>query len=464
MVLNFLHGKREKKEKFFALEGVSFSACAGEVLGIIGSNGAGKTTLCGVIGRVLRPDTGTISVKGEVSALLSMGTGFQPDLTGRENVFLNGLMLGFSRRDIRELYGDIAEFAGLNGFMDTRIKYYSSGMRSRLGFSIAAMLNPEVLVLDEALGAGDAEFAERASRRLKDLVAGARMVVVVTHNLGFIRSTCHRAIWIDAGNIRAEGGPDAVASAYEESVPPRQSKKILTPAYEAPDTTVGERLVARVQDLDVRFRLNRKPFYALKGVSFDIRQGEIVGVIGANGAGKTTLCRALSRIYRPDGGAVEVFHRISALLSMGTGFNKDLAAADNIILNGLMLGMKKKRMKKLVQPILEFAELEKQRNKPVKYFSKGMKSRLAFSIAVAVHPGLLIIDEALSAGDLSFKQKATEAMDEMIAKAEAVIVVSHNLSFVQSVCTRAVWIDRGRLEYDGDPEEAVKRYRQSLKK
>jgi teichoic acid transport system ATP-binding protein len=149
---------------------------------------------------------------------------------------------------------------------------------------------------------------------------------------------------------------------------------------------------------------------------------------------------------------------------MGTGFNKDLAAADNIILNGLMLGMKKKRMKKLVQPILEFAELEKQRNKPVKYFSKGMKSRLAFSIAVAVHPGLLIIDEALSAGDLSFKQKATEAMDEMIAKAEAVIVVSHNLNFVQSVCTRAVWIDRGRLEYDGDPEEAVKRYRQSLKK
>ncbi|MDY7030069.1 MAG: ATP-binding cassette domain-containing protein, partial [Spirochaetota bacterium] len=146
LILNLLHGRIQRGGKFFALQGISFSAFTGEVLGIIGSNGAGKTTLCGVIGRVLRPDGGTMSVRGEVSALLSMGTGFSPELTGKENVFLNGLMLGFSRREVNDIYAEIADFSGLDGFMDTPMKYYSSGMKSRLGFSIASMLNPEVLV------------------------------------------------------------------------------------------------------------------------------------------------------------------------------------------------------------------------------------------------------------------------------------------------------------------------------
>lgn len=463
LILNLLHGRIQRGEKFFALQGISFSAFIGEVLGIIGSNGAGKTTLCSVIGRVLRPDGGTMSVRGEVSALLSMGTGFRPELTGKENVFLNGLMLGFSRREVNALYAEIANFSGLDGFMDTPIKYYSSGMKSRLGFSIASMLNPEVLVLDEALGGGDEEFIERASAKLKEIVAKAKTVVVVTHNLNFVKSTCTRAIWIDGGGILQEGEPKAVAEAYEKSIPPKTSKRILTTDYEAPETVVTDNTVAKVRGLNIRFRLHKKPFYALRDVSFDVKKGEILGVIGANGAGKTTLCRALSKIYLPDAGSVEVYQNISALLTMGTGFNKDLAAADNIMRNGMMLGMSKARMKELIEPILEFAELKEIRERPIKYLSKGMKSRLAFSIAVAVHPGLLIIDEALSAGDLSFKAKATDAMDEMIQKAEAVLIVSHNLKFIESVCTRAIWLDRGRLEYDGEPKEAVKLYQERVR-
>ncbi len=463
-ILNFLHGRRRRSAPIQALKDVSFEGLSGEVLGIIGSNGAGKTTLCSVIGRVLRPDAGTIDVRGEVSALLSMGTGFNGDLTGKENVMLNGLMLGFTRRQMRRFYGDIAEFAGLGEFMTVPVKHYSSGMKSRLGFSIASMLEPETLVLDEALGGGDAEFVERASKRLRDLVRTARIVVVVTHNLQFIRDACERAIWIDGGVVMADGPSEDVATAYEASIAPRQSKRILTIDYEAPETEVSSKVVARVDNVTVRFRINRKPFVALDEVSFAVHHGDILGIIGPNGAGKTTLCRVLSGIYRPDEGDVEVSRRVSALLSMGTGFNKDLDAVGNIMLNGLMLGIPKKDLVRSIDGILDFAELQKHRNRPIKHFSKGMKARLAFSIAVAAHPALLIVDEALSAGDLSFKDKATEAMDEMIADADAVVVVSHNLRFIEKVCTRAVWLDHGRVQFDGEPADAVGRYSIAAKK
>ena len=462
-VMNLLHGRRHRPEAFWALEGVSFSAVSGEILGIIGANGAGKTTICSVIGRVLRPDRGSIDVRGQVSALLSMGTGFNTELTGRENVFLNGLMLGFDRRTLRGLQDEIAEFAGLERFMDTPVKYYSSGMKSRLGFTIASMLEPEILVLDEALGGGDEEFVERATARLHKVLQTARAVVVVTHSMGFIRNTCDRAIWIDGGRVRAEGDPGEIIEAYEASVPPRPKKKVFTPDYRPPDTVVTDSTVARVRDLGIRFRLSGKPFWALQGVSFDVREGEILGIIGANGAGKTTLCRALSRIYRPDSGSIEVSQEISALLSAGTGFNTALPAVENIMLGGMMLGMSKRRMRELTEPILEFAELQDHRDRPVKYLSKGMKARLSFSVAVEVNPSLLLIDEALSAGDLAFKEKAMEAVDEMIRKAEAVVVVSHNMSFVKNVCTRALWLDDGRLEFDGDPDEAVARYQERVR-
>lgn len=461
-VLDALHGRRRSTKPFFAVQGVDFQAHAGEVVGIIGANGAGKTTICSVIARVLRADRGSMDVRGEVSALLSMGTGFSGELSGRENLMLNGLMLGFSRRQVASLMDAIVGFSGVERFIDAPVKHYSSGMKSRLGFSIASMLNPEVLVLDEALGAGDAEFAERAQARLSELVTGAKAVVVVTHNLEFVRQACDRAIWIDKGSVRADADAASVVELYQESVPRRESRRILTEEYEAPAKVATGGDVARVTDLRIGFRVNGKRFTALDGVSFTVQAGEIIGVIGANGAGKTTLCRALSRIYRPDSGSVELRHEVSALLSMATGFNRMLPARDNILLNGMMLGLPRRRMKELVDPIIEFAGLKQHRDRPVRYYSSGMKAKLAFSIAVAVDPELLIIDEALGAGDLAFKQKAAEAMDQMIRKAEAVVVVSHSMPFVTSVCTRALWLDAGKLEFDGDPAEAVARYQERV--
>ncbi|TVR04314.1 MAG: ABC transporter ATP-binding protein, partial [Spirochaetaceae bacterium] len=190
LILELLHGRRQRANRSWAVQGVSFSADSAEVLGIIGANGAGKTTICSVIAKVLRPDNGSIVVRGEVSALLSMGAGFNNELTGRENIVLNGLMLGFSRRRMVELTPEIIEFAGIERFLDTPVKHYSAGMRSRLGFSIAARLDPEILVLDEALSAGDAEFGVRASARMRELVTGARMVIVVSHSLEFVAASC----------------------------------------------------------------------------------------------------------------------------------------------------------------------------------------------------------------------------------------------------------------------------------
>ena len=456
-----LQGKRNKAEDFWALKDISFTGFTGEILGIIGSNGAGKTTLCKVISGILRPDSGAINVRGEVSALLSMGAGFNYQLSGKENIFLNGMMLGMSKKEVRVYYDKIHEFSGLGDFINEPVKYYSSGMRSRLGFSIAAMLNPEILVLDETLNAGDMEFGERASEKMKQLVENAKMVIVVTHNIGFVEKKCTRALWIDGGIVKAEGKPDQVAAMYRQSMPKRQKKlKILN--LKETNTQVKESKVVSVKNLGVSFKLHRKLFWPLKNVNFSVFEGDIVGIIGHNGAGKSTLCRTLCGIYRPDEGNVKVKGETTALLSFGTGFNRQLSGMDNVILNGMMMGIPKKKIYELKEEIIEFAELKEHLDKPVKYYSSGMRARLGFSIAAAVQPDLFIIDEALSAGDTSFQEKASEKIQEMITAARAVVVVSHNMKFVEKVCTRAIWLNQGEVFFDGDPKEAVAKYREQV--
>jgi len=467
LVLDALHGRRKKKLVSWAVQGVDFSADQAQVLGIIGANGAGKSTICRVIARVLRPDEGSISIQGRVSALLSMGAGFNLELTGKENILLNGLLLGYSKHQMDKLYPDIAEFSELGQFITEPVKKYSSGMRSRLGFSIASSLHPEILVLDEVLGAGDLSFGTKAATRMRQVVQGAHMVIVVSHSMDFITKTCDRALWVEKGRVVLEGKPEEITQAYlAKVVPPKPAgpAKVVPQVYEAPQIQVGSKVVARVENLGIRFKIGNKPFMALEDVSFLVNQGDILGIVGHNGAGKSTLCRALTRIYRPDIGKVETSNKVSTLLSMGTGFNSQLDAWDNIMLNGLMLGISKKKMARLRQGILEFAELTEHRHKQVKNYSNGMRSRLAFSIAVAVDPSLLIIDEALTAGDASFKEKASQAMEAMIDKAEAVVIVSHNLQFIESVCTRAIWLDHGRLMFDGDAKETVQMYKQNTQK
>lgn len=456
--------RREKKGEFWALKDIDLTGYSGDVVGVIGFNGAGKTTLCRVISKLLKPDRGKVKVSGEVSALLSLGTGFNRELTGTDNIYLNGMMLGFSRKEMAQLYPEIVEFAGLGDFIHEPIKIYSRGMRARLGFSIAAMIEPEILVLDEALSAGDIEFNERATAKTREIVGRTRAVVIVSHSINYIENNCTKAIWIDKGEIQAAGDPAEVCALYRAKVDEKKAKqkKVRFARFKKTQSTAGDETAIKIKSLGVNFKLAQRTFWALEDVSMTIKSGEVVGIIGHNGAGKTTLCRVLSGLLKADRGKVKVNGEVSAFLSLGAGFNRQLPGRDNIYLNGLMLGMSRKQLHTLYDDIVAFAELEDFIDTPVKYYSSGMVSRLGFSIAASTDPHIFIIDEVLSAGDASFNEKAGERIQEMITGSKAVIVVSHSMRFIEKVCTRAIWMKKGRVMYDGSPEEAVALYRKDV--
>jgi lipopolysaccharide transport system ATP-binding protein len=202
---------------FRALDGVSFEVERGEVIGLIGRNGAGKSTLLKVLSRITYPNSGQVNVNGRVGSLLEVGTGFHDELTGRENIFLNGSILGMKKREIGAALDKIVEFADIGGFLDTPIKRYSSGMRMRLGFSVAAHLSTDVLFVDEVLAVGDAPFQKKCLGAMRDLSDGGRTVVFVSHNMAAVENLCERTIWIANGKIVQDGDTREVIRAYLNS-------------------------------------------------------------------------------------------------------------------------------------------------------------------------------------------------------------------------------------------------------
>jgi ABC-type polysaccharide/polyol phosphate transport system ATPase subunit len=206
--------RRDEQGEFWALRNVSFQVDAGETLGVIGQNGSGKSTLLLAVAGILRPDMGFIETSGRSSTLLTVGAGFEPDLTGRQNIYLNGAYLGFPRATIDERLDEIVEFSDLGEFIDAPLRKYSSGMRARLGFSIAAHVEPEILLLDEVLGVGDAAFRRKSKAKLGELIQRARAIVVVSHSMGFVADTCDRVLWLDRGNAAAFGDPHEVIERY----------------------------------------------------------------------------------------------------------------------------------------------------------------------------------------------------------------------------------------------------------
>ncbi|MFL5734018.1 MAG: ABC transporter ATP-binding protein [Chloroflexia bacterium] len=203
-----------EKEEFWALRDVNFSIYAGEAVGIIGENGSGKSTTLKLISRILEPTSGSVSVKGKVSALLELGTGFHPDLTGRENIFLNGSLLGISRREMSRRYDQIVDFAEIGEFIDTPIKHYSSGMVMRLGFAVAINVAPDILLTDEVLAVGDEAFQRKCLDYIAQLRKQGVTIVFVSHALDAVRSLCRRAIWLDHGNVVADGPSAEIIDRY----------------------------------------------------------------------------------------------------------------------------------------------------------------------------------------------------------------------------------------------------------
>lgn len=213
-VVTWLSGKRTV-QTFWALNDVSFDIYRGEVVGIIGRNGSGKSTLLKIISGLFPPTRGSVHVNGRIIPMLELGSGFDPELTGRENVFLNGAILGYSEAFLRDRFDDILAFSELGSFIDMPLKTYSSGMMMRLAFSVATIVEPEILIVDEILAVGDEAFQRKSRAKMMELMGGGTTVLFVSHSLDQIREMCNRVIWLDHGNVVMQGEVKTVCDAYK---------------------------------------------------------------------------------------------------------------------------------------------------------------------------------------------------------------------------------------------------------
>lgn len=218
--------KAEEPNAFWALDDVSFDVQHGQVLGLIGMNGAGKSTLLKLLSRITRPTRGYFEVYGQLGALLEIGTGFHPDLTGRENIFLNGSILGMKRSEIAAKFDGIVDFSEIEKFIDTQVKHYSSGMYVRLAFSVAVHLDVDILLLDEVLAVGDIGFQQKSQEKIKSMVGDGRTVILVNHQMQAVRDLSSRVILLHGGHILADGKPQEIISQYETMMAPRPAERI----------------------------------------------------------------------------------------------------------------------------------------------------------------------------------------------------------------------------------------------
>ncbi|SMP44100.1 ABC-type polysaccharide/polyol phosphate transport system, ATPase component [Neorhodopirellula lusitana] len=216
--------KLNDEDLYWALQDVSFDVPAGEVVGVIGRNGAGKSTLLKILSRITQPTSGEATIRGRVSSLLEVGTGFHPELTGRENVYMNGTILGMTKREIDRKFDQIVDFAGVDRFLDTPIKRYSSGMQVRLAFSVAAHLDPDILIIDEVLAVGDAEFQKRCIGKMQEVAGGGRTVMFVSHNMSAIGQLCTSGLLLSKGRVASQGDLGVVVQSYMDDLFSTESK------------------------------------------------------------------------------------------------------------------------------------------------------------------------------------------------------------------------------------------------
>jgi ABC-type polysaccharide/polyol phosphate transport system ATPase subunit len=260
---SFRNGKRAETEYLWALRDVNLEIRQGEVVGLIGRNGAGKSTLLKVLARITRPTTGFAEVRGRVGSLLEVGTGFHPELTGRENVFLSGAILGMQKAEIERKFDEIVAFAEVERFLDMPLKHYSSGMQMRLAFAVAAHLEPEILLVDEVLAVGDLRFQKKCLGKMGDVAKAGRTIIFVSHQMNQIRRLCERVVWIDDGSIRMDGSTAHVLGAYESEMisgnspvcgPDRSAKKVRFVGWEiAHSNTAEPNVLSSLGEVTVRF-------------------------------------------------------------------------------------------------------------------------------------------------------------------------------------------------------------------
>jgi len=269
-----LTGGLRSAEVIQALSDVSFSVEPGEAFGVIGGNGSGKSTLLKIVAGILSPSSGSVVVDGRIAALIELGAGFHPEISGRENVYINGAVLGLSRKEIDERYEAIVEFSGLEGFMEEPVKNYSSGMYVRLGFAVAIHTDPDVLLVDEVLAVGDEAFAHRCIRRIEEFLARGKTLLFVSHSLDLVERLCDRVLWLEKGHQRVLGSPRRVIDAYRQAVAEDEARGHKEAAEEAKEEAeAGEE--ATVDDLGQALRWGTREAEILGARLLDAQGNEV---------------------------------------------------------------------------------------------------------------------------------------------------------------------------------------------
>lgn len=217
MFINMLSFKRHRKELFSALKDITFDVNKGEVVGLIGSNGAGKSTLLKVVAGVMKPTKGTVETQGKICPMIELGAGFDMELTARENIYLNGAVMGYTREFLDTKFQEIVDFSELKDFLDVPVKNFSSGMMARLAFSIATIVEPDILIVDEILSVGDVSFQAKSGAKMQEMINGGTTVLFVSHSIDQIKKLCTRVVWLEHGKMIQEGNPEIVCNAYLES-------------------------------------------------------------------------------------------------------------------------------------------------------------------------------------------------------------------------------------------------------
>lgn len=257
-LLSAIRFDKSNEEDFWALNEVSFEVMAGESIGIIGRNGAGKSTLLKILSKITLPTTGKIITRGRIASLLEVGTGFHHELTGRENVFLNGSLLGMKRREILEKFDEIVDFSGTEKFLDTPLKHYSSGMQLRLAFSVAAFLEPEILIIDEVLAVGDAEFQKKCLGKMEDVSSSGRTILFVSHDLDSVEKLCKHSILLSKGKLIDKGPSRMVIGNYLSDATDKTFQKInLTPDISLEEFSFSDNIIYSGDSLTFTIRINK---------------------------------------------------------------------------------------------------------------------------------------------------------------------------------------------------------------
>lgn len=285
-------GRQLKKEKFWALKDVNLNIDQGDVVGIIGRNGSGKSTMLKVLSRIVEPTKGEVIMRGRVASLLEVGTGFHPELTGRENVFFNGAILGMSRKEIKEKFDEIVTFSEVEKFLDTPVKFYSSGMYVRLAFAVAAHLDPDILIVDEVLAVGDAGFQKKCLGKMKDVAGEGRTVIFVSHSMDMVSQLCTKAVWMSGGEMQKVGATEEIIKDYVStqagqitSIKDRKDRRGSQRAQFV-GCKIKDNLVAK-KELEVELEVENKTGEDIKGVKlsldlFDDRQNHLANLTNSH--------------------------------------------------------------------------------------------------------------------------------------------------------------------------------------